>query len=161
MRCAYHPKVETLLRCSKCEKPICSRCAILTPVGSRCRQCAGLRRLPTFDARPVDILRAVGAALVVGLAVGAVLGFADSLFPLVFRWLLRAAGLVGAGYLVGEAVSIATNRKKGTPFQVIAVVGFVAGYAVFELLTPDLLVQGLYTLVGFIIGLALAVGRVR
>ena len=161
MRCAYHPKVETLLRCSKCEKPICSRCAILTPVGSRCRQCAGLRRLPTFDARPVDILRAVGAALVVGLAVGAVLGFTDALFPLFLRWLLRAAGLVGAGYLVGEAVSIATNRKRGGPFQIIAVLGFVASYAVFELLTPGILVGDLYTIVGFIIGLALAVGRVR
>ena len=161
MRCAYHPKVETLLRCSKCEKPICSRCANLTPVGSRCRQCAGLRRLPTFDARPVDILRAVGAAFVVGLAVGVALGFADALFPAIFRWLLRAAGLVAAGYLVGEAVSVATNRKRGGPFQVIAVVGFVLSYAVFELLTPGLLVQGLYTIVGFIIGLALAIGRVR
>ena len=161
MRCAYHPKVETLLRCSKCEKPICSRCAILTPVGSRCRQCAGIRRLPTFDAKPVDILRAVGAALVVGLAVGAVLGLADSLFPVFLRWLLRAGGLVGAGYLVGEAVSLATNRKRGGPFQVIAVVGFVASYAVFELLTLGILVRDLYTIVGFIIGLALAVGRVR
>ena len=161
MRCAYHPKVETLLRCSKCEKPICSRCANLTPVGSRCRECAGLRRLPTFDARPVDILRAVGAALVVGLAVGAVLGFADALFPPVLQWLLRAAGLVGAGYLVGEAVSVATNRKRGAPFQIIAVVGFVAGYAVFELLTRDLIVGDVYTIVGFIIGLALAIGRVR
>ena len=75
--------------------------------------------------------------------------------------LLRAAGLVGAGYLVGEAVSIATNRKRGAPFQVIAVVGFVASYAVFELLTSGLLVRDLYTIVGFIIGLALAVGRVR
>ena len=161
MRCAYHPKVETLLRCSKCEKPICSRCANLTPVGSRCRQCAGLRRLPTFDARPVDILRAVGAAFVVGLAVGVALGFADALFPAIFRWLLRAAGLVGAGYLVGEAVSVATNRKRGGPFQVIAVAGFVAGIAVFELLTRDPVLLGLYSIVGVIIGLALAVGRVR
>ena len=31
----------------------------------------------------------------------------------------------------------------------------------FELLTLGLLVRGLYTIVGFIIGLALAVGRVR
>ena len=161
MRCAYHPKVETLLRCSKCEKPICSRCAILTPVGSRCRDCAGLRRLPTFDARPVDILRAVGAALVVGLAVGVALGFADVLFPPVLGWLLRAAGLVAAGYLVGEAVSVAVNRKRGGPFQVVAVVGFVFSYALFELLTRDLVAGGLYPIVGFIIGLALAISRVR
>ena len=161
MRCAFHPKVETLLRCSKCEKPICSRCAILTPVGSRCRECAGIRRFSAFDAKPIDVMRALVAALFVGLAVGLALGFADALFPPVLRWLLRAAGLVGAGYLVGEAVSVAVNRKRGVFFQVIAVMGFVFSYALFEILTPGLLVQGLYTLVGFIIGLALALGRVR
>lgn len=161
MRCAFHPKVETLLRCSKCEKPICGRCAFLTPVGSRCRECAGLRRLPSFDAKPADILRAVGAALVMGLAVGAVLAFSDALFPGVLRWLFRAAGLVGTGYLVGEAVSIATNRKRGGPFQIIAVVGFVASVAVFELFTPGPVLLGLYSIVGLIIGLVLAVGRVR
>ena len=161
MRCAYHPKVETLLRCSKCEKPICSRCAILTPVGSRCRDCAGLRRLPTFDAKPIDVMRALVAALLVGLAVGVALSFADALFPPALGWLLRAAGLIAAGYLVGEAVSVAVNRKRGAFFQVIAVMGFVFSYALFELLTRDLVAGGLYPIVGFIIGLALAIGRVR
>ncbi len=39
MYCANHPNVETTLRCNKCEKPICARCAILTPTGYRCKEC--------------------------------------------------------------------------------------------------------------------------
>ena len=39
MYCANHPNVETTLRCNKCEKPICAKCAILTPTGYRCKEC--------------------------------------------------------------------------------------------------------------------------
>ena len=37
--CANHPSVETTLRCNKCEKPICAKCAVLTPTGYRCKEC--------------------------------------------------------------------------------------------------------------------------
>jgi hypothetical protein len=37
--CANHPQVPTSLRCNRCEKPICSKCAIRTPTGYRCREC--------------------------------------------------------------------------------------------------------------------------
>src|SRR4030067_155429 len=37
--CVNHPDVETTLRCNRCEKPICAKCAILTPTGYRCKDC--------------------------------------------------------------------------------------------------------------------------
>jgi hypothetical protein len=37
--CANHPTVETSLRCNRCEKPICAKCAVLTPTGYRCKEC--------------------------------------------------------------------------------------------------------------------------
>lgn len=37
--CANHPDRETTLRCNRCEKPICAKCAVLTPTGYRCREC--------------------------------------------------------------------------------------------------------------------------
>lgn len=37
--CYRHPDRETLLRCNRCEKPICTSCAILTPIGYRCVEC--------------------------------------------------------------------------------------------------------------------------
>ncbi len=39
LTCYYHPNTETSLRCSTCEKPICPKCAILTPTGYRCKDC--------------------------------------------------------------------------------------------------------------------------
>lgn len=37
--CANHPKRETSLRCNRCDKYICSSCAVRTPTGYRCKEC--------------------------------------------------------------------------------------------------------------------------
>lgn len=37
--CYRHPDVETGLRCNRCNKPICPKCAERTPVGFRCSEC--------------------------------------------------------------------------------------------------------------------------
>ncbi len=31
LHCYLHPERETLLRCNNCERPICTKCAVLTP----------------------------------------------------------------------------------------------------------------------------------
>ncbi len=38
--CAKHPKAVTRLRCGRCESPICPKCTIYTPAGTRCRPCS-------------------------------------------------------------------------------------------------------------------------
>jgi hypothetical protein len=38
--CARHPKTETLLRCGRCDTPICPRCMVHAGVGIRCPDCA-------------------------------------------------------------------------------------------------------------------------
>jgi len=38
--CARHPKSITRLRCGRCEAPICPKCTVYTPAGTRCRACA-------------------------------------------------------------------------------------------------------------------------
>jgi hypothetical protein len=37
--CAFHPKKETQLRCNRCDRPICIKCATHTPTGYRCSEC--------------------------------------------------------------------------------------------------------------------------
>lgn len=39
LTCYRHPRVETALRCNRCEKPICPKCALKSPVGYRCPDC--------------------------------------------------------------------------------------------------------------------------
>lgn len=41
--CYRHPDRETLVRCSGCERPICTSCMNASPVGVRCPECAGVR----------------------------------------------------------------------------------------------------------------------
>jgi len=136
LRCAAHPKVETYLRCGKCEKPICPRCMVQTPVGARCRSCAGLRRLPMFDVRPGDLIRsflaATGASAVGG-------------FGLMFASIVPGAGFFGLmlmallGYGVGEAASVAARRRRGRWLgwaTVLAIpLGLVVGRAAFFMWT--------------------------
>src|SRR3954451_3122364 len=59
LRCARHPGVETVLRCGRCETPICPRCSIATPVGARCPSCAQVKRF-ALNLKPPELARAVG-----------------------------------------------------------------------------------------------------
>lgn len=124
LRCKHHPGTETYLRCGKCGEPICAKCVVITPVGARCRECARLRRLPTFALSPEYYLRALGAMLGAAIVGGVLAGLLRSIIP--FGGILIPLGL---GYLVGEAVALATNRKRATPLKIIAGVGVVVALA--------------------------------
>ena len=127
MQCARHPSVETELACGKCGTPICPRCLYHTPVGARCRTCAGIRRLPTYNVPPAMLARGLGAAIVAGIVLGGVWGV---LLPISFLGLFGLLAALGLGYLMGEAVAAATNRRAGPPLQAAAVVGVVVAYVI-------------------------------
>lgn len=38
--CYRHKNELTLLRCGRCDKPICTKCVIIGPAGPRCKECA-------------------------------------------------------------------------------------------------------------------------
>jgi len=40
--CYKHSKVPTNLSCGRCERPICTKCAVIGPNGVRCKECAKL-----------------------------------------------------------------------------------------------------------------------
>ena len=162
MQCATHPDTETVLRCNKCEKPICHRCVIQTPVGGRCKECARVQPLPQYRVTPLYLARAIGASLGVGLGAGIGLGlsFGLGLVPFLLWWVLVPVGFAGTGYLVGRGVSAATNRKQGPVLQAIAVGGFLVGALTFALLSGAS-VFGFYSLIGVIVGLALAIQPFR
>ena len=133
MQCATHPSVQTELACGRCERPICPRCLVQTPVGARCRQCAGVRRLPTFEVTPAYAARGLGASLAAGGVVGVAWGWLLPYTLGVYGYFVFFFAL-GLGYAVGEAVSWATNRKRGPALQGIAVAGVVAAYLIRNLL---------------------------
>ena len=120
MYCANHPKVETYLRCGKCGKPICAKCRVSTPVGFRCYNCANLSVLPTYAVGADYYLKSALAAIAAATVTGALMGF----FPAFEFW---AALLMGIA--VPEAVSVASNQKRGPGLQAVAMVAVVGGFA--------------------------------
>lgn len=161
LKCATHPDVETNLRCGKCGKPICPMCLVQTPVGARCRDCAKVSRLPTFNMAPAYFLRAVGAALGMAVVIGLAWGYVISLFSFVYLNLIIAGGI---GYAIGEVTSLAVNRKRGTWLAVIGSIGVVGCYLVAIFTFGEVPRVGLgivLDIVGVAIGISGAVARLR
>ncbi len=154
MKCAAHPDVETNLRCGKCGKPICPKCMVQTPVGARCPECARLYKLPTYRVSTRYYLRAIGTALGMAIAGGVVWGLVGIFVPFFLLSFLLAAGV---GYAIGEVVSLAVNRKRGTGLATVAGMAVAISYLVslyfgfFHIL--DLLALAL--------GIFIAVSRLR
>jgi hypothetical protein len=116
--CANHPTVPTVLRCARCEKPICSRCRVHTPVGYRCLQCANLSVLPTYAMDSTSLTKSV----LVGFAFATVLGLVWALLPGYDFW---AAVILGIG--MGEVVSGAANQKRGPALQAVGLAAAIWG----------------------------------
>lgn len=153
MYCAQHPNVETNLRCGKCDRPICPRCAVSTPVGTRCPACARMRRLPVFQVSLRDHLKAAGVGLAASVVLGIIWGVASNSL-----WGLASFAAVAVGYGIGETVSHSVNRKQGTGLQVIAATCMFISYAVA--VTTGFWVS-LFSLLGLAAGIFIAVDRVR
>ena len=167
MQCARHPSVETELACGKCGKPICPRCLYHTPVGARCRECANIRRLPTYQIPTPYLLRGLGAALGSGVALGGLWGL---LLPFGASFLFGLLVGLGLGYGVGEAVSAAANRKAGPPLQALAAGGVVVAFLVRSAVLAsafrnvelsDIVTNDLFGWVVVLLGVVVAMSRVR
>jgi H+/Cl- antiporter ClcA len=118
--CANHPGRQTSLRCNRCDKPICSQCAMQTPVGYRCRECVRGQQavFDTAQSRDYWIAGVVSAILVgIGTALLGVLGF----------WSLIISPVAGGG--VGEAVRWAVKRRRSRRLPLAAAIGGVLGVA--------------------------------
>ncbi len=131
-RCAAHPDVETELRCSRCDTPICPRCMVQTPVGARCRTCARLRRPPMYEVGAGVLAKAVSVALVTGAVMGAVwglvlpVGFGLGLFGLLIALFIGSP----VGYVFAAVLDRVTNRKRGPAMQGVAVGGLILAWLV-------------------------------
>jgi hypothetical protein len=173
LRCARHPNTETVLRCGRCDTPICPRCLVGTPVGARCPSCAGVKRFSML-LKPKEVARAVGYGVGVSAA-GTVL-----------LYLLPLLGFLGPlilymviGFLVGHVVSIGANGKRVRELGPIAVAPLFVSHEIgavivlllrFEgriglgldvILAPVLQLANVMLLIGLLVGALLAWMRVR
>jgi hypothetical protein len=125
--CANHPNVETLLRCNRCEKPICLKCATLTDVGYRCNECIRGVQASYFNAAPMDNLIGFGVALLVTAVASPIAGF-------IFRFVPPFIGIIlafmigsGAGGVLAQIIRSAVGRRRGRYLRHFALAGIVLG----------------------------------
>jgi hypothetical protein len=146
--CANHPSIQTALRCNRCEKPICAKCAVLTPTGYRCRDCIGSQQKAFDTALWYDYILAFGVASVLSL-VGSIL---VTILPFAFLTILIAP-LIGT--VIGEAVRRATQKRRSRYLILTAMIGVILG--ALPTLLIQLLSMGAFTVAasgrGFVGGL--------
>jgi hypothetical protein len=115
----------TGLRCSRCGRPICPQCAVRTPVGLRCPDCAGVRGLPTYRTPASGLVRAATGGLAVAVGVAILWRF----FP---DWEFYLCLLLGFGTV--ETMARLSGNKRGLDLQLTAIVIVTIGLALSRLL---------------------------
>jgi hypothetical protein len=124
LHCYRHPDRETRVRCGRCDRPICTRCAMQGPVGFRCRDCGKPAYDPLHSLSGVQAAKALGISLTIGIGVGAV-GVLLGLFSLLL-------GFFGGG-LAAETVSKAIGLKHGIPITLLVFGGLICGVVIGQL----------------------------
>ncbi len=118
MYCYAHPQRETLLRCNRCDRPMCTSCAVRTPTGYRCKECVKGQQKIFDTARwwdyPLTVL------------VGGVLGWLGSLLiGYVGFFTLIVAPFVGM--VIAEAVRRVVHKRRSKRLPLIAAISALAG----------------------------------
>lgn len=147
LACYRHPNRSTSLRCYNCGKPICSSCAVKTPVGYSCPDCIREKEDVFFNAKPLDYV----VAPAIGLVLSLVAGYLVSRFALgggffTYFIMLFVGGI--AGRFIGQLSKQAIGRRRGRYLPQVMVAMLVLGTAVW--LLPLLLLGGLSSLFLFL-----------
>ncbi|MCX6050519.1 MAG: DnaJ domain-containing protein [Chloroflexi bacterium] len=124
--CANHPNVETLLRCNKCNKPICTKCAVRTAVGFRCKECIRAQQGIYYNAETWDNPIALVVSFVVTLIATPIAGRLLGAFGFLGIILALVIGS-GAGGLLAQIIRAAVRRRRGRLLPYFALTGIIFG----------------------------------
>jgi hypothetical protein len=133
--CANHPTIETTLRCNRCEKPICAKCAVLTPTGYRCKECVRGQQKAFENAQWYDYL----IVFVVVAVLSYLGGLLVSLIGFFTIFLAPAAGLV-----IAEAARLVTRRRRAKRLFQLAAIAAVVGVIPFVIMQLFAILSGGY-----------------
>jgi hypothetical protein len=149
--CYRHPDRKTSLRCYTCGKPICTQCAVKTPVGYRCPTCVRELEDSLYEATLRDHLLVPAVLLPLSLIIGfLVVRFAGGGFFLLF-FMFAIAGAIGSW--LGRVGHRVAGRRRGRYLPTIAAacvaLGVLIPAALFFLVgaSPGLLGGGIYLFV--------------
>lgn len=135
--CFWHSEVETGLSCSRCGKYICTQCLVQAPVGIRCRECGKAQPMPTYDVSPVNYALGIGVAILLTVLGAPAWVVLDNLL-LAFGAYGSVSGMLAVvfGFITGDLVSRAVNRKRSSLLALTACAVLVLTYLVSRLFSP-------------------------
>ena len=141
--CWRHRKVQTRLRCGRCEKPICPKCTRMGPTGARCVECASNRTQHIYQVGPGHLILTFIASAILSV-IGVLILQSIGLFLLFFAPVI--------GTVLGKVIIGITRGKRGPVLASVASAGSIVGAA------APILMLGLST--GFGAGLLFPAGYV-
>lgn len=150
--CYVHPNRETSLRCNRCERPICTQCAVHTPTGYRCKECVREQQRIFNTAEWYDYLIGFGTAAALSL-VASILLVVISGFIGFFMWFVSFAIAGAAGAIIANITQSALRKRRSKQLFWLVAAGVVAGalpVTLFLLFTGSyfsIIWQGLYLFV--------------
>lgn len=118
--CYKHPNRETRLKCTECEKYICSGCAIQAPVGQKCPDCVASKMTHLEKITTPQLLKAAIVAIITASVIG-------------YFWADYNYGFIGLilayliGYCVCWSIKKAIGVKIGMRVHIIASVAVIIG----------------------------------
>ena len=143
--CPRDQGVETNLRCGQCGDPICPRCMVYAPVGSKCPDCASIGGPVMFKVTQNDLIR-IGivaglASLGIGIASAVtlvalwsldILAGVNSSIWLIVVGVAEFLGVMGVTY----AMQLVAGTKYSTSLRIMA-----AGLALLFYLTQVMAIE--------------------
>ncbi len=130
--CVNHPDTETLLRCNRCGRPVCTRCVQLTDVGYRCKDCINTQQKVYFNAETLDYPIAFGVGFIVCAIAAPILGILLANFGF-FGWIIAIFAGSAAGGFLAEIVRRAVGRRRGRYLWAVAFAGILLGVLIGSL----------------------------
>jgi len=133
LHCANHPDRETMLRCNRCDKPICYQCAVRTPVGYRCKECVREQQNVYYNGSSADLVIGGAVALVLGGIFG---GLAYAFLGLIgfFSFIVAFFAGPAAGGAVAEVIRRAVKKRRTRGMKWLAASLFLVGLFVAGML---------------------------
>ncbi len=124
--CYAHPARETTLRCKRCERYICTSCAIHTPTGYMCKDCVRERQKVFDTAMWYDYLIGFGVTFALSIVASAITAFVSTLigFYGIFAAIFIAGG---AGTLIADIALRAVKKRRSKILFTSCAAGVVVG----------------------------------
>ncbi len=125
--CNICNKIETELRCQKCNNLICYECITETPVGYRCKECVSFNVPPMYKMPILLIISSLIISILSGIIIGIMIAILIPVSSMFSLFTLASAAFIAllASYIIFAILNYVTNGKRGKKIQVISLISMM------------------------------------